>query len=116
MKLRTVNVLAGMSMLTLASVAGAQTASSTTASAKADVSLEEIVVTARRRAESIEDVPQVINAVTPEALAKFNIQSFQDVASLVPGLTLSNDNSGFRAKAAIRGVNFEVNTATSPTA
>ncbi len=115
MRTDILGLLAAAGLLALAGTAGAQTQTSSGATGNPDAALEEIVVTARRRAESLQDVPQVVNAVTPEVLAKYNIQSFQDVASLVPGLTLSNDNTGYQATAAIRGVNFEVNSATSPT-
>jgi iron complex outermembrane receptor protein len=115
MRSRRYTLIAGSSLLILASASGAQTPASDTGAAAPKLSLEEIVVTARRKDESMQDVPQVVDAVTPEALAKYNIQSFQDVALLVPGLTLSNDGSGFAAKAAIRGANFEINSATSPT-
>lgn len=115
MRSRRYDLIAGSSLLILASASGAQTPASDTGAAAPETSLEEIIVTARRKDESIQDVPQVVDAVTPETLAKYNIQSFQDVAILVPGPTLSNDGSGFAAKAAIRGANFEINSATSPT-
>ncbi|WP_205691897.1 TonB-dependent receptor [Caulobacter soli] len=73
------------------------------------VSLTEIIVTARRRDESIQDVPQVVNAVTPAQLEKMNIREFTEVQSLVPGLTLSNNANGIGGNAQVRGVNFDVN-------
>ncbi len=116
MRCRTSDLFAAAGFLSFAVTAGAQTSTAPEPSAdNPAVGLEEIVVTARRKEESIEDVPQVVDAVTADALARFNIQSFQDVAALVPGLTLSNDGTGYQAKAALRGVNFEVNSATSPT-
>ena len=111
MKLRTLNMLAGSSFMALASTAGAQPA----LEGRSTVALEEVVVTARRREESIEDVPQVVNAVTSEALAKYNIQQFKDVQALVPGLTLSSSGDGTGVTASIRGVDFNVSTSTSST-
>lgn len=116
MRSRKLELLAGSGLMALASAAHAQTATSDTgATGKSDFALQEIVVTARRRSEVLQDVPQVVDAVTPEALAKYNIQNFQDISTLVPGLTLSTNNTGTGATAAMRGVNFEVNSATSPT-
>jgi iron complex outermembrane receptor protein len=117
MKTRKFLGLARWSLLAVTITAGAQSntaAFGPEANAESPV-LDEIVVTARRKNESIEDVPQVINAVTSETLTKFNIQSLQDVAPLVPGLALTNDSLGYQSKASIRGTNFEVTSATSPT-
>jgi iron complex outermembrane receptor protein len=70
---------------------------------------EEIVVQARRRGESVQDVPQVVNAVTSQELAKLNLKELKDVASVVPGLTLTPGANGIGGVATLRGVNFDVN-------
>lgn len=67
--------------------------------------LEEIVVTARRRAENLQDVPLTVNAVTAEDLRKLNIRNLQDIQSVVPGLTLDADP--IAASASLRGVRFD---------
>jgi iron complex outermembrane receptor protein len=72
-------------------------------------SLTEIVVTARRRDESIQDVPAVVNAVTAEALQKTNIRNLTEVQALVPGLTLTTAANGTGGNAQMRGVNFDIN-------
>lgn len=69
---------------------------------------EDIVVTARRRDENVQDVPLVVNAVTSESLAKLNIREFQDVASLVPGLSLGSSAIGIGTQASLRGVSYDV--------
>ena len=66
----------------------------------------EIVVTARRKDEASQDVPLVVNAVTPETLSKLNIRRFEDVATIVPGLTLTPNS--LSPSASLRGVNFDV--------
>src|SRR4051794_21080004 len=71
--------------------------------------LEEIVVTARRKDESILDVPTVINAVTGEEIAKLNILKFEDIASVVPGLQMASNANGIGATASVRGINYDVN-------
>jgi iron complex outermembrane receptor protein len=67
--------------------------------------LEEIVVSARRRDESLQDVPQTINVVTASQIEKLDIRNFTDVQSLVPGLTLTGGGS-FSTAATVRGVSF----------
>jgi len=75
----------------------------------------EIIVTARRRAESLQDVPQTVNAVTSEEIEKLNLQNFQDISSVVPGLVLESAGNGFSNTASIRGVSFDVTTGAKPT-
>ena len=90
----------------LAAPAFAQNAS--TAPGVAEGGLEEIVVTARRRDESIQDVPTTINAVTGAEIAKLNIRKFEDIATVVPGLSMGSNASGIGANASVRGVNYNV--------
>jgi iron complex outermembrane receptor protein len=112
MKLSSFSILAGSSLLAFASNAHAEAPPSSATEAP---SLQEVVVTARRRSEAVEDVPQVVDVVTSDTLAKYNIQQLQDVQALVPGLTLFADNSGTNASAALRGVSFNVQTGITPT-
>lgn len=59
--------------------------------------LEEILVTATRRAESILDIPQSIQALDGVLLQRLNITSLEDMVSLVPNLNLeSNRKHGGR--------------------
>ncbi len=69
----------------------------------------DIIVTARRREESIQDVPAVVNAVTAAEVAKLNLRDFQEVSTLVPGLSLSSNSNGTGGNAQLRGVNFDIN-------
>src|SRR5690242_15274328 len=111
MKLRTFNLLATPSLLMIASAAVAQTPSTGTKSAaeRPGFELEEIVVTARRKDESLQDVPTTINAVTGEEIQKLNIRKFEDIVSVVPGLKMENNANGLGATASVRGVNYDVN-------
>ncbi|HEX7856353.1 MAG TPA: TonB-dependent receptor [Sphingobium sp.] len=69
----------------------------------------DIIVTARRREESIQDVPQVINAVTADAIAKLNLRRFEDVTALSPGLQISTAKTSAGIQSTVRGVNFNSN-------
>jgi iron complex outermembrane recepter protein len=71
--------------------------------AAAPANLGDIVVTARKRAETLLDVPVAVSAVSGDTLAKRNIQSVREAALLTPGLNISSDGAG-RAFVAIRGV------------
>ncbi len=76
---------------------------------------DEIIVTARRREESVQDVPQTVNAVSGEELAKLNLQRFEDLQSVVSGLDLSSGSRGFDTAASIRGVSFATRSQATPT-
>jgi iron complex outermembrane receptor protein len=109
MKLPIHGALAGSSLLMFASFAHAQSSSSTApAASDGSFGLEEIVVTARRRDERLVDVPISVNAVTSEDVAKLNLRKFEDIQSVVPGLTLSYSLDGTGASAAMRGVKMDV--------
>jgi iron complex outermembrane receptor protein len=125
-------LLAGPSLFALATTAAAQTATTPTPPAETksanegtqaeqtneatQASTDEgtIVITARRRAESLLDVPQTVSAVTNKDLKDFNATRFQDIASLVSGLTLGIDSNGFPAETT-RGVLSQVTAQGTPT-
>lgn len=69
------------------------------------VSSDVIIVTARRREEGVQDVPQTVNVVTAAQVEKLNLRNFQDIQSVVPGLTLTS-TSAFSNQATVRGVAF----------
>ena len=56
--------------------------------------LEEIVVTATRRAERLQDVPISIQAFNTEALKKQGVTDFQDVARLLPSVSYDTSAPG----------------------
>ena len=70
---------------------------------------DEIVVQARRKDESAQDVPLVVNAVTAEDVAKLNLRDFKDITAVVPGLSMANNANGIGTTSSVRGVNYDVN-------
>ena len=52
--------------------------------------LDEIIVTARKRTESLQDVPVSVMAFGADAIAKQGIKSLEDYARLIPSLTYSS--------------------------
>jgi iron complex outermembrane receptor protein len=127
MKRGTSLLLATSSLFVYSTVAAAQavdqpSADAATQAQEANEAIErnaivspDIVVTARRRAESLQDVPQTVNAVTGEEIDKLNIQDFEDIETVVPGLNLESAGNGFGATASMRGASFDVVTGSKPT-
>ncbi len=56
--------------------------------------LEEIVVTAQRRVQSIQDVPITIQALTGDQLGQLNVTTFDDVLKFLPNVTFSSNGPG----------------------
>ncbi|MEQ9271350.1 TonB-dependent receptor [Marinobacter salarius] len=74
--------------------------------------LEEIVVTAQKREESILDIPISISAFTGNTLEEFKIVDTRDLQKLVPGFTVGD--SGFNTPIyTMRGVGFNETTYTA---
>ncbi|MDA5192566.1 TonB-dependent receptor [Govanella unica] len=76
------------------------------ASARDTAGLEEIVVTARRRAESIQTVPVAVAAFSSENLEMRSITDIANLSSVAPNLYVSSGPSGGAATASffIRGI------------
>ncbi|MDE1923204.1 MAG: TonB-dependent receptor [Gammaproteobacteria bacterium] len=56
--------------------------------------LQEIVVTAQRRTESIQNVPITIQAITGAQLTQLSIATFDDVLKYLPNVTLGSNGPG----------------------
>ena len=67
------------------------------------VSIEEITVTARKRAESILEVPLAITAFTEAELERSAINALEDLAQWTPSLQFQDVNGAFQ-NPAIRGL------------
>jgi iron complex outermembrane recepter protein len=109
---KTLLLLATSSAFGLAVPAAAQTAAGNV-SAGANQSSAEIVVTATRRAQALQDVPMSINVATGEQIERLKIFDVKDVQQLAPGLELRNDN-GRANSATLRGVAFDPDQGTGP--
>jgi iron complex outermembrane receptor protein len=83
---RTV-VLAGVAFAALASAAAPVSAQQTSADPEASA-VEDIVVTARRREESLQDVPISVSAFTEEAILDRQLDDLSDIARYTPGVQL----------------------------
>lgn len=130
-------LLTTVSAISVATAARAQTAGATPAAAAAanqpgenpvppvadvaptgkavatDQPANEIVVTANRRAQSLQDVPMSVNVETGEKIEKLKILDAKDVQQLAPGLELTN-TVGRNNTATLRGIDFDPDQGTSP--
>jgi outer membrane receptor protein involved in Fe transport len=86
--------LASAALLAAMSAAYAQTTSG---------SLEEIVVTAQKRQESLQDVPLAIQALGTERLDELNVMRFDDFAQFLPSVSFESNGPG-SALVYMRGV------------
>ncbi len=71
--------------------------------------LEEVMVTAQRRAENIQDVPIAISALDGRSLVDRGITSVMEISGTVPSVNIQNRRSS--GVVTIRGIGFEVATA-----
>lgn len=95
---------AGVSLMALSAPAFAQDAPATEEVSSND----DIIVQARRKDESIQDVPLTVNAVTSETIEKLNLRDAKDIAAVVPGLQLSPGLSVTGPTTSLRGLNVDV--------
>ncbi len=101
---------------TLAGGAQAQTADKSVTAG----GLDEIVVTATRREERLQDVPISISAFSQEKLDAAGLKSIDDVTRLSPGVTFSRNGTGSSANyndegsdINIRGIDSQAGTSTT---
>lgn len=69
-----------------------------------DTMIQEIVVTARKKAENLQEVPVAVTAFTSDAIESAGIRDLYDVAELTPGLSFFNAQGEFLAVPVIRGM------------
>jgi outer membrane receptor protein involved in Fe transport len=79
------------------------------ADATADTGIPEIIVTAQKRAQSINDVGLTITALSTDELKKQGVQSMKDMARVVPGLSYADTDHGTPIFT-LRGVGFSDNS------
>lgn len=71
--------------------------------AGADGFLEEVVVTAQKRTENLQDVPMSISALDEAALEAGRVEKIADLALRIPNLSFSTFSSG-RSELTVRGI------------
>lgn len=112
MSRKFVHLLLGGIAVTAACPAFAQDAA-TAPVADADAG-SEIVVTAQKRAENLQDVPVSIAAFSSETLAAANIDEVEELSALTPNFSVNKATASAAVRINIRGVGASGNTATEP--
>lgn len=69
-----------------------------------EIVIEEITVTARRSAESLQEVPVTVTAIGGETIDRYQIDQVADLQSRVPALTIQVGGSGAGASVNLRGI------------
>src|ERR1700748_544339 len=109
-KLRLVGSGTALIMSLHAASAFAQSAGATTAprpvptTADAPRSVDEIVVTAQKRTENLQNVPIVVTTVSNQLLQDSGVRDIKDLALLAPGLLVTSTSSEASTTARIRGI------------
>ena len=69
---------------------------------------EEIIVTAEKRSESLQDLSQAVTVLSGVDLDNRQISTFVDLSAIAPGVNVAK-NEGFKTVITIRGVGYETN-------
>ena len=110
----TRNFFAALVATTALSTAMPAFAQSTAPAEDAAASTEgDIIVTARRADERLQDVPVSVQVVTGDSLQKLAITSADEISKLAPGLTLVN--AGASTQVSLRGVSWRPGSGTPAT-
>ena len=94
-------VKATASVAVLAVVTGAAVAAE---AQEAPRTVDEIVVTAQKREQNLQDVPIVVTALPQKLLQDTGVKDIKDLTILTPGLTVTSTTSEASTTARIRGV------------
>ncbi|KZX59100.1 hypothetical protein A3709_16235 [Halioglobus sp. HI00S01] len=78
------------------------------------LALEEVIVTATKRAESLQDIAVTVTAFNEDTIQEANIRDAGDVAVLTPSLNINANISPFSARMTIRGIGTAGSTFLEP--
>ena len=66
--------------------------------------LEEVVVTAQKRAENVQDVPLAVSVVSENQMESAGVREFADMAKVAPSLNIRAADQPVNASVALRGI------------
>lgn len=96
--------LAALAAATTASAGEGEPGSQAIPSAQSNMGPSDIIVTARLRAERLQDVPVVATTLDSAELAKYNSSSINQIATRTPGLIVSDSTNPVGGAINIRGI------------
>jgi outer membrane receptor protein involved in Fe transport len=104
--MRLTQILRGTTSLAVLSAfaAGATTVAHAAAPASAPSTVQEIVVTAQKREQNLQDVPEVVTPLPAALLQNAGVRDIKDMQILTPGLTVTSTSNETITSARIRGV------------
>tara|TARA_Y100000768_G_scaffold371880_1_gene339000 strand:+ start:3172 stop:5541 length:2370 start_codon:yes stop_codon:yes gene_type:complete len=73
-----------------------------------DLVIDEVIVTAEKRVESLQDVSKAVTALSSDEIERKNIVDFVGLSAIAPGVTVAK-NEGYKTIISIRGVGDETN-------
>ena len=73
------------------------------AAQEAPASVDDIIVTAQKREQSLQDVPIVVTTLSQEVLDGAGVQDIKDLQILTPGMTVTSTQSEASTTVRIRG-------------
>jgi iron complex outermembrane receptor protein len=104
-----------VALLAAAQAAHADTAAADASTTGSTTSVGEVVVTAQRRTQNIQDVPESVQAISSNQLIAAGIKSTQDLGQITPNVTIiSPIGAGNQPLITIRGIglnDFDTNNA-----
>jgi iron complex outermembrane receptor protein len=103
-------------LVAISGSAWGQTASAGQAAAdqgESSTKLEEVVVTARKRSESFQDVPITVDAFTAQQIHDAGIENPRDFIAMVPNMTLVETQNVGNAFITVRGISQARNSESS---
>jgi iron complex outermembrane receptor protein len=103
LSLRTLSLRRAISLV-LAISAGLAGAQALAADASGGPALEEIIVTAQKRSENLQDVPISVVAISASQIKDAGITDIRNLAILTPGLTVTSEGNEAITTARIRGI------------
>ena len=83
-----------------------------TVSTQPPFALEEVIVTAQKKEQSVQDVAASVNVLSADALADFSLRDFKDIEQLTAGLTLDSERRN--KSVSLRGVSFDPDSGARP--
>jgi len=102
-------LIGGASVAVLA--ASAATAAIAAAAPGAGAVLDEVVVTAQKREQSLKDVPAAVTAISQDTLLARGATTISDISTYVPGLNVGSGTGG--TTLVIRGINTGADAAAA---
>lgn len=85
-------------------IAAVSTALAQNPAPSSESGLEEVTVTARKRTESLQDIPVAVTALSEAQIERFDLTSFEKIAAMTPQLTVGRASSGSGAQISMRGI------------